>query len=396
VESYLTDSDYRRTELVQSLVNPKNGYSSLRLAHYEFGDDRDWARLPEWNPSAVPVAVSELDAPVVDESGATSLDISDDSRRGSIDALRALGERAFFRYPVQLASAAELALASRDAADRYGFWIDDEHGVGGLVRVALPDGTTSLAPTCSSCHAGLRGGSLVVGAPNERLDWGALVADADATGSASFARAWGPGRLDVSSPSGTEPCRIADLRPVRFLRRLQADATVEHRNVASLAIRIETLIVTSHGEALRPPRQVALGLALFVDSLAGSLPPAGEHGSADGAALFDEHCSSCHEGSGLTGPPVAVQVIGTDPVLGESSDRGTGTYRVPSLRGVASRGPLLHDGAVPDLAALFDPRRLDEDYRGALHRSGPVPGHVYGLELAPSDRAALVAFLETL
>ena len=45
---------FRRAELVASLVNPANGYSTLRLAHYATADAADWDQLPEWNPAASP------------------------------------------------------------------------------------------------------------------------------------------------------------------------------------------------------------------------------------------------------------------------------------------------------------------------------------------------------
>ncbi len=99
---------------------------------------------------------------------------------------------------------------------------------------------------------------------------------------------------------------------------------------------------------------------------------------------------------GFTGAPVALSGIGTDPTLGRSADRGTGTYRVPSLRGVGSRGPLLHDGTLPSLGALFDPARLSPAFVGRLHGTGPVRGHIYGLALSDSDRQALLSYLEHL
>ena len=50
--SYLDDASFRRSELVASLVNPTNGYSAVRLAHYATGGPDDWDRLPEWNPAS--------------------------------------------------------------------------------------------------------------------------------------------------------------------------------------------------------------------------------------------------------------------------------------------------------------------------------------------------------
>jgi hypothetical protein len=86
-------------------------------------------------------------------------------------------------------------------------------------------------------------------------------------------------------------------------------------------------------------------------------------------------------------------VVGTDPTLGESLVRGTGNYRVPSLHGVGTRGPLLHDGTVPSLAAMFDPARVTAPYPSRLHGAGAIPGHPFGLSLDGDDRAALLAFL---
>jgi cytochrome c5 len=267
---------------------------------------------------------------------------------------------------------------------------------GSCIR-SLRDGTTELAQTCATCHAGIRDGALVTGAPNERLDWGRLLVEGgQVTGDyANTVSTWGSGRIDVTTIEGTEPCRIADLRPVKWLTHLHQDATVEQRSVVSLAIRIETLVITAHGQVLRPPREVSLGLALYVRTLAGtvSVPEPSSNRERRGAASFDRTCSGCHAGPGLTGPPVPIEVVGTDPALGRSSDRGTGMYRVPSLLGVASRGPLLHDGRVPDLDALLDPGRLEPGYGGALHGVGAIPGHEFGLALDDGARADLLAFL---
>jgi len=238
-------------------------------------------------------------------------------------------------------------------------------------------------------------------APNRDLNWGALVVAATKALDPAVAKnllAWGAGRLDVTTENGTEPCRIPDLRPVRWLGYLQADATVEYRDVASLAIRIETLIITVHQQTLRPPREITLGLAYYLRSLADALPSGAPATSAEmrGSVIFAAECAGCHSPPGLAGAPVPLEVVGTDPVLGLSADRGTGTYRIPSLHGVASRGPLFHDGRARDLAAVLDPSRVAPDYDGALHRAGPVSGHPFGLELTSGDRADLLAYLELL
>ena len=404
--AYLDDAQFRRAELTASLVNPANGYSQLRLAHYATGDAADWDLLPEWNPRVEPIAGSELDAP----NGASATPVSPSAAALALPesvaseddpALVALGAAAFTRYPVQLAPHMGVALASREAAAHYGLWTDAGLGVGGLVRVALVDGTTALAVTCATCHAAADAGSIVMGRPNANLDVGAALLDsgsiADAARGAAVA-AWGPGRADVTSAGATEPVAFSDLRPVRWLTHLHHDATLQVIDRTTLAIRIETLIITSQGQAVRPPRIVALALAAYLTSLADSLPAADSaaRASPEGARIFGVRCASCHIPPALTGPPVALDVVGTDPTLGVSPDRGTGKYRVPSLHGVATRGPLLHDGTVSSLDAMFDPARVTSAFAGKLHGSGAVQGHPFGLDLADADRAALVAYLRAL
>jgi mono/diheme cytochrome c family protein len=402
---YLDDVAYRRAALVASLVNPQNGYSQLRLAHYATNDDNDWDRLPEWNPAAENIAAAELDAPggatLSLSSAAAPLTLPDDVTAEDDPALLALGEAAFHRYPVQLATYFGGALRSRDTAAQIGLWIDDARGVGGLVRARMGDGSVQIAETCSTCHASPGANGIVDGLPNAHLDAGAAILAAggpeDPSTTAAVA-AWGPGRLDVTTTTGTEPARIPDLRPVRWLTHLQQDATLAKHDRTALAIRIETLVITSNGLVLRPPRIVALALAAYISSLADGLPLADTAATASphGAELFAGNCASCHTLPALTGPPVPLGVVGTDPTLGLSASRGTGFYRVPSLHGVGSRGPLLHDGTVPSVSAMLDPSRPTASFTERLHGPGPVEGHPFGLGLSPDDRAALIAYLEML
>jgi mono/diheme cytochrome c family protein len=405
---YLDDASFRRAELEASLVNPHNEYSQLRLEHYDSGGNGDWSRLPEWNPAAETIAASELDA----EGGAPFTSLSPSAAPlalptsvTSVDdpTLLALGEAAFTHYPTQLAPYLGVALASRAAASKYGLWVDESRGVGGVVRARMADGSVALAVTCATCHS-VHGaaGAWSPGQPNPHLDVGAAMVSAEGgTMPASLVSAmlaWGPGRLDVTTNTGKEPARIPDLRPVRWLTYLQQDATVRARDLATLAIRIETLIITSNEQAVRPPRMITLALAAYVTSLASSLPDADAAAAASprGASVFASHCTGCHVPPALTGEPVALSIVGTDPTLGLSLVRGTGAYRVPSLHGVGSRGPLLHDGTVPSVAAFLDPARITPAFGDRLHGPGAVPGHPFGLDLSDSDRHALVSYLQEL
>ena len=366
--AYLTDAAYRRATLLASLVNPDDGYAQDRIAHYATGAAGDWDALPEWNPSTETVEASELELP----GGAPTTTLSDRAEPldtslavTSIDdpALVALGQQAFERYPVQVAPYFSVALTSASAAASYGLWTDTKRGVGGLVRARMGDGSVILAMTCSTCHSASSSGAIEPGLPNHALALGAAVLATEPWAPATIA-AWGPGRIDVTTSTGVEPARIPDLRPVAMLSYLQQDATVRVVDPTTLAIRVETLVITSNEEAVRPPRILALALAAYVRSLASTLPS------------LDE--------------------IGTDPTLGDSPSRGTGTYRVPSLHGVGTRGPLLHDGTLPDVDAMFDPARLQPGFTDRLHGTGPVQGHRYGLSLTDGQRASLVAFLKAL
>lgn len=390
---YLNDASSRRASLEASLVNKSNDYSTLRLAHYSTGKQGDWDELPAWNPPASPLSTADLGNPRAPLSASASpLAIDPLAARGDHEALRALGRAAFSQYPVQIAYAAEAILANGGSLADYGLSPNERGVVGGLVRVSTADGT-HLAYTCATCH----GGGLV-GVANAKLDLGKLIADAARGADPRDAAllAWGPGRVDVTSASATEPVRIPDLRPIRHLGYLHATASVQQQDVTSLAIRLETLVIVSSGQTIRPPREVALGLATYLWSLADDLSPRAPSSDDErrGQAIFSTTCATCHAPPSFTGPPVALAVVGTDPVVGQSSDRKTGNYRVPSLLGVADRGALLHDASADSLDVLFDPSRTKPDYRGRLGK--PIVGHEYGLALSPADRTALVAYLKTL
>jgi len=93
--------------------------------------------------------------------------------------------------------------------------------------------------------------------------------------------------------------------------------------------------------------------------------------------------------------------VGTDPGLALKTRKGTGYYKVPSLKGVWYRGHYLHDGSVASLEEMFNPDRTkDTHVPGGWSPSGTktwaIRGHEFGLRLAPEERAQLIAFLKTL
>jgi len=93
--------------------------------------------------------------------------------------------------------------------------------------------------------------------------------------------------------------------------------------------------------------------------------------------------------------------VGTDPTLSLTTRRGTGYYKVPSVKGVWYRGPFEHNGLVATLEDWFDPSRLRDDYvptgcKGYGVRTRAVKGHEFGLRLSADDKRAPIAFLKTL
>ena len=387
LQSYLGDPQARRARLEADVVNPKNGYSTLRLDHYASGRDGDWDRLPEWNPNA---------SPWTEPQGTLErLAIPPAARAGDPDALRALGELAFERYPVQISPAAETRIHDESSARSFGLCTTLGQ-VGGLVKVRTDDGVDHVSYSCATCHAGVREGKRVLGVACDTLDVGRLTVTAFGSRPGSEYDRWGPGRVDVTTDDGTEPVRIPDLRPIRDVQFLHHTASFAQRDVVSLAVRIETLVIVSNSRLIRPPREVSLGLALYLWSLADRLPKKETLDPVEtrGAALFAAQCASCHGGAGFGGGAVPISDVGTDDHLGLSRDRGTGNYRVPSLRGVSSRGPLLHDASISSVDELLDPARLAPSYHGRL--GGPVPGHAWGTLLSAEERGAVAAFLRSL
>jgi mono/diheme cytochrome c family protein len=92
--------------------------------------------------------------------------------------------------------------------------------------------------------------------------------------------------------------------------------------------------------------------------------------------------------------------IGLDSYSTLHTRRGSGYYKVPSLKDLWLRPVLEHNGSVTTLEEWFDPRRLNDDFVPTGFK-GPrttraVKGHRFGLNLTEADKKALIAFLRTL
>lgn len=401
--AYVTSSDYRRAVLERDLVDPSPTYARVRLRHYSRTDTRGWDLLPivEWPTQPLTVALAEQIATTKRMPqlafGPTLSAAYGDEEAPQLPKTQAewiaLGERVFFELP--MSGAPSVGRALREGADLrdYGVIVHEGRYVG--VALAEVDGRTRVVVTCASCHASVGADGRVSGIrANRAYDHGRLRIDhggrnefslVDTTRAEDLDKL-GPGRSDVQHDMSFNPYAFPDFGGIVDMPYLHHTANWYQRGVASLAIRVETVFVSPGKNGSRPPRVLMWALAEYLRSL--PAPPAIDSPNAAserGRGVFErEGCDVCHA------PPLytsqlrpTLAEIGTDDAAGRSPIRGTGTWRVPSLRGVGGNGPYLHHGAVATLEQLFDAQREE-------------PGHRFGLELADDERADLIAFLRTI
>jgi len=381
-DRFLNQRTFRRESLERALENPTNDYSALRLAEYATADGATttgWDALEVYNPAIAPLTLADSGS----ETPVEALVWDGRTPQSRTDWL-ILGQRTFESWPVEIDDRA--GAIAEDAATRaeFGMWTDNRGRVAGLVRVTTADGGRHVAWTCSGCHARTNGGGqLVLGPAAVELDRGGMSPPLS-DGTPSPAWTWGKGRIDVTADGIDNPTAIPDLRATSHQSHLHCEATLKN-SLPALAVRIESLMIENLRQRFRPPRELAVALALFVDEL-GTTGQAGDGvAAARGARLFGDQCAGCHHADGSSAPPVPPEVVGTDRRAADSPARTTGRYRIPSLWHVADRGQLLHDGTVTDLEMLLDPQRL-----------ATAPGHPFGLELQPAERTALIDFVNTI
>ncbi len=245
-----------------------------------------------------------------------------------------------------------------------------------------------------------------------------------------------PGVLSRQGTSRSHPPHIPSLIGIQDLKYLDATGLVHHRSIADLmryAIinqGLDTLAYYgdfqpsskptsfSSEEGTRYSDEQLYALALYLYSLK---PPPNPNPFDDrarrGQRIFQEQgCVGCHTpplytnnkltpASGFRVPEVLLKTgdilnisVETDPTLAMQTRRGTGLYKVPSLRGVWYRNAFGHGGQAETLEEWFDPARLKDDYVAKGFHLGPgaIKGHQFGLKLSADDRQALIAFLKTL
>jgi hypothetical protein len=244
------------------------------------------------------------------------------------------------------------------------------------------------------------------------------------SGPEQFGRSFSNGMFARANGSPYYATRTSDLHNLRYNRYL--DATATHRlrgpedvaRYAALVTGADRMDFGPHRILSNAQRRVrfryadeslyAIGMYLMSLEPPKNPNPAPHDVLARGKRIFRrERCASCHAPPAYTNgklvaapgfePPadhpnrsdILDRSVGTDPGTALMTRKGTGLYKVPSLRGLWYRRLLLHDGSLTSLEDLFDPARLNQEYtpkgwhppgvikRVAAHvkprKSGPTP-----------------------
>ena len=259
-----------------------------------------------------------------------------------------------------------------------------------------------------------------------------------------IARLYQQNPLGVHARTNTSllyPVKIANLIGIRDIRYFDRTGTSRHGNIQDLMRYSEMIAdvsdaLTHYGDGpnatlklenmglaegiRRTPDALLYALAKYLYSLKPPENPNPVDGhSRRGSQIFQSSgCSRCHRpplytnnrltlAKGFQPPPSLLKQadidavsVGTDPNLALKTRKGTGLYRVPSLRMVWLEAAFLHDGSIGSLEEQFDPARLRPDFRSSNWNPATpahaVTGHPFGLTLNANDRADLIAFLRTL
>jgi len=231
------------------------------------------------------------------------------------------------------------------------------------------------------------------------------------------------------------PAKIPDLIGIKDRKYLDHTATHLHRGIGDLmryAAQVSFAEVADFGpyHVLLPdtkrtkerwPDAALYALALYIYSLQPppNPNPFDEKAKAGQKLFVREGCPVCHTpplytnnkltlAQGFALPddkPATLDVlpisVGTESGLALKTRKGTGYYKVPSLKGIWYRGHYLHDGSAASLEEMFDPGRIEETHvpGGWLppgEKTRAIQGHEFGLQLKPVERDQLIAFLRTL
>jgi hypothetical protein len=274
-------------------------------------------------------------------------------------------------------------------------------------------------------------------APDERIErTRSMTPDQLRQRANQFGGSFGGGVFARANASPFFVGRITDLQNLRYSRYLDATGTHRLRGPEDVA-RYSALVTGTDPLDFGPHRiltdqqrrvrfryadEILYAIGVYLMSLEPPRNPEVAPGDrlARGEQVFRrEGCVNCHTPPQYTNgkltlaegwqlPPehpnrddILPVSVGTDPGLALKTRKGTGLYKIPSLRGLWYRPRLLHDGSLASLEEMFDRARLGPGYAskgwnppGTTTRA--IRGHVFGLELEADDKVALLAFLRSL
>jgi hypothetical protein len=243
-----------------------------------------------------------------------------------------------------------------------------------------------------------------------------------------------PGVFGRQGTSYDHPVRVPSLIGIADVSYLDATGLVRNRSIADIeryAVLNEGMDTLGHYGDFQPGHtafsaedgtrysdEQLYALALYIESLKPppNPNPYDEHARRGEQIFHNEGCPTCHTPPLYTNnklnPVRGFKVpndlrktdaimdtsVGTDPTLALTTRRGTGFYKVPSLRGVWYRNGFGHGGQAATLEEWFDPARLEDGYvpKGFHVGPGPIEGHEKGMDLTPEEKRDLIAFLKTL
>jgi hypothetical protein len=191
---------------------------------------------------------------------------------------------------------------------------------------------------------------------------------------------------------------VMDFGPHHILDDKQRHVTFRFADEILYAIAVYLLsLEPPKNPDTSPPEVLERGRRVFQSEGCGTchVPPDYTNGKLTPAQGY-EPASDHPNGGDILGISVA-----TDPGLALKTRKGTGFYKVPSLRGLWYRPFLLHDGTIGSLEEMFDLARFSPEYipRGWKEpgtEMRAIRGHEYGLDLNSEDKRYLFAFLRSL
>jgi hypothetical protein len=208
-----------------------------------------------------------------------------------------------------------------------------------------------------------------------------------------------PGVIARHGTGDVTPAKVPSLIGLENIKYLDSTGLMRHRSIGDLmryaAANYGLDIMAHYGDFQPSPVSTGFAeagtrfsdeqlyaLALYIYSLKPPPNPNPFNEEARrGQRIFQEQfCGNCHTPplytSNKLAPVEGFQVpddlqrtgdvlkvsVKTDPTLAMQTRRGTGFYKVPSLRGVWYRNAFSHSGQAETLEEWFNPERLRDDY----------------------------------